>query len=361
MPLMSAGIPPRTVTERLFHYWQDPDATLLGATCAEFLQRLPGPMHIHITGRDSSRCRIATTLLHGNEPSGLHAVFNTLQQGIQPAVDIHYFIPCVDAARQAPGFIYRMLPHHKDLNRCFKPPFSEDSQEQLALELLQTLLALKPECLIDIHNTSGSSPSFGVTTHMDSRHNALVSLFTHRMIVTDLVLGSLMEISEFIVPAVTIECGGALDPESNRLATEGLTRYLTFDDVLTAEHGELMLEYFQHPIRLELCEGSDIAYGEHCLFEDGVTLLPNVENYNFGFVDATCRLGFVSGELDANLTAKDSQGRERIADFFTLRDGELYPARVLKLFMVTTNPEIARKDCLLYFVEDTEHAQGGGI
>ena len=44
------------------------------------------------------------------------------------------------------------------------------------------------------------------------------------------------------------------------------------------------------------------------------------------------------------------EGEERVGDFFAIRNGELYPTCKLKLFMVTTNPEIARKDCLLYFV-----------
>jgi hypothetical protein len=105
-------------------------------------------------------------------------------------------------------------------------------------------------------------------------------------------------------------------------------------------------------------EGSDIAYGEHCLFTDGVTLLPDVEKFNFGFVDGTCRLGFVSGRLRDHLTAIDHRGQERIADFFELREGELYPACVLKLFMVTTNPEIARKDCLLYLVAEADQTPG---
>lgn len=361
MALGHKDIPARSGPARQFHYWQNPSPRLVGDHCTDFLKCLPGPTHIHVTGKDSGRCRAVATLLHGNEPSGLHAVFNTLKQGIQPAVDIHYFIPSVDAAKQAPGFIYRMLPHQKDLNRCFRPPFTDDPQDQLALEMLQTLQILSPECLIDIHNTSGSSPSFGITTFMDARHNALVSLFTHRMIVTDLALGSLMEISESILPAVTIECGGALDNESANLATEGLIRYLTLDDVLSERHGDLTLEYFHNPIRLELCAGSDIAYGEHCLFKDGVTLLPTIENHNFGFVDRTCHLGFVSGELTANLTARDAMGRERITDFFELRGDRLYPRRVLKLFMATTNPEIARKDCLCYLVEDTGAAEGEGM
>ena len=316
----------------------------------EFLRSLPGPTHVFIAGKQSSRCRAATTLLHGNEPSGLFAIFNIIKQRIRPLVDMHLFIMNVDAAKQSPGFIYRMLPHHKDLNRCFGNSTGDSDSERLARALLDELRGLAPESLIDIHNTSGSSPSFGVTTFMDERHDSLVSLFTHRMIVSDLRLGALMEISDSIMPTVTIECGGAQDTEANLVATQGLIRYMTVEDVLDHEHSEITLELFHNPMRLELTENSDVAYGEHSLLEDGVTLLPNIENFNFGFVNPDTRLGFVSGELSENLSARSIDGHECISENFTLKAGELYPGRRLKLFMVTTNPEIARKDCLFYFV-----------
>lgn len=322
----------------------------IGPTAMEFLRSLPGPTHIHLTGKDNTRCRAATTLLHGNEPSGFFAIFNIIKQKIRPLVDIHLFILNVDAAKQSPGFIYRMLPHHKDLNRCFGRESGDSDSEKLAGALLNEIRLLRPESLIDIHNTSGSSPSFGVTTYMDERHDSLVSLFTHRMIISDLRLGALMEVSDSIMPTVTIECGGAQDKEANLLATQGLIRYMTVDDVLNHEHSEVSLEFFHNPIRMELQEGSDIAFGEHSLMSDGVTLLPGIENYNFGFIEAGTLLGFVSGKLAENLSAHRTDGSECLSDFFSLRGEELYPTRKLKLFMVTTNPEIARKDCLFYFV-----------
>ena len=316
----------------------------------EFLRSLPGPTHIFLEGKDRSRCRAVTTLLHGNEPSGLFAIFNIIKQKIRPLVDMHLFILNVDAAKQSPGFIYRMLPHHKDLNRCFGQNDGGSESERLAHSLLQKIRSLAPESLIDIHNTSGSSPSFGVTTFMDERHDSLVSLFTHRMIVSDLRLGALMEISDSIMPTVTIECGGAQDTEANLVATQGLIRYMTVTNVLDHEHSEVTLELFHNPIRMELQEHSDIAYGEHSLMQDGVTLLPNIENYNFGYVDSDTRLGYVSGALADNLCARCIDGRECLTENFILRGEELFPSRKLKLFMVTTNPEIARKDCLFYFV-----------
>lgn len=331
--------------------WIDPRPEDIGHSAVEFLNALPGPTHIHLRGEDSSRCRAAVTLMHGNEPSGLFAIYELLGRGLRPVVDMHLFILNVDAAKQAPGFVYRMLPQHKDMNRCFREPFGDSEPELIAKNLLEMIRSLGPECVIDIHNTSGSSPSFGVTTFMDAHHDALVSLFTHRMIVTDLRLGALMELSETLMPTVTIECGGAQDPESNAMAAEGLSRYFMLDDVLSKQHGDMSLEFFHNPMRLELIEGKDIAYGEHSLLQEGITLLPSVEHYNFGFVDGATQLGFVAGDLSTLLTVKDNAGQERVSEYFENRDGELYPRKQIKLFMVTCNPEIARKDCLFYLVE----------
>jgi hypothetical protein len=338
----------------LFHRLVNPGPEDIGATAVEFLRTLPGPTHIHIHGKNRQRSRAVATLLHGNEPSGLFAIHDVLRQKIRPLIDMHFFILNVDAAKQSPGFIYRMLPHHKDLNRCFNAPFDDSDEDELAQALLGELARLSPESLIDIHNTSGSSPSFGVTTFMDELHDSLVSLFTHRLIVTDLRLGALMEVSDAMMPTVTIECGGAQDRESNLLATEGLIRYMTIDNVLGNDHSDMTLEFFHNPIRMELVAGSDIAFGDHRLVRDGVTLLPDIENFNFGFVDPENLLGFVSGELPANLSAKRINGEQCVSDYFRLEGEELYPRQRLKLFMVTSNPEIARKDCLFYFVEDDD-------
>jgi len=333
-----------------FYYWSNPQPTEIGGSAYDFLKLLPGPMHIYLQGADSSRSRVITTLLHGNEPSGLHGLFSLLKQGVRPQVDIHVLIPSVHAAKQAPGFIYRMLPHHKDLNRCFKQPFEDSEQGQLAREIVDIIDAANPECVIDVHNTSGSSPSFGVTTYMNQQHDALVSLFTHRMIVTDIKLGALMELSTQERPMITIECGGAQDEESHLLAAEGLKRFMELENVLSVQHSDMSLEFFHNPMRLELTEGSDIAYGDHSLLQDGVTLLPDIENHNFGYVDPDVKLGFVAGNLADKLKINNPLGEENIGDYFRLEDGALYPSRRLKLFMVTGIPEIARKDCLCYLV-----------
>ncbi len=342
---------PESETRELFHHWRDPDPHSLGGSALEFLHRLHGPTCIHLTGNDSSRLRVVATLLHGNEPGGLFALYELLRLGLRPAVNMLCFIPSVDAAKQEPGFVYRMLPHCKDLNRCFTTPWGDTEVDRIAREMMELIEAAGPECVVDIHNTSGSSPSFGISTVMAPQHAALISLFTQRMIVTDLRLGSLMERTRDDMPIITIECGGAEDRESALLAGEGLTRFFTFENVLDASQSEMSLEYFHHPMRLELAPGSEIAYGEHSLLMDGVTLLPSVENYNFGHVGADTLLGFVSGALESYLRIRNGNGGLPATEYFRLAEGRLYPKRNLKLFMVTTNPEIARKDCMFYLTE----------
>ena len=334
-----------------FRYWYQPRAEELGATSIEFLKKLEGPAHLHIVGRDSSRCRAVVTLLHGNEPSGTIAIHHLLKQGLVPVVDMHCFIVNVKSALEPPGFFHRMLPGTRDFNRCFYSDNTDDEAGRVTKLLLELLRELRPECVVDIHNTSGVGPAFSVTTFMDARHDALASLFTHRLIVTDLKLGALMEISETLCPTVTIECGGAQQETSHQLAQEGLRKYFLIDNVLTLSKADFDIEYFRNPTRLELKTDLPLYYGEQSLDSNGLTLKSNIESHNFGKVVAGTELGFIAPELFANLTAVNTQGQEQLFEYFQAGDGILRPTCDLRLFMVTGNPAIAKSDCLFYFIK----------
>lgn len=339
------------MTVPCIHVWRDPQPDDIAPHLPDFLDALPGPTHIQLSGRDRRRCRVAVTLLHGNEPSGLNAVHALLRQGIEPAVDIHLFIVNVEAARAQPLFSHRMLPGERDLNRSFRAPFTDDAQGHLAQALLTRWQALAPEALIDIHNTSGAGPSFGVVTFIDPVHESLISLFTHRVVMTDLVMGSVMDLSGRFCPVVTIECGGARSEESDRTALIGLTRYVSLECVLDlAPANDVIMDYFHHPLRLELVPGAVVDYGRDALLVRGVTLLPDLEQLNFNHVKPGTRLGIVTGELSEVLQARTSGGDDRLAHFFCIDEGWLTARIHMKFFMVTNNPEIARTDCLLYFV-----------
>lgn len=338
-----------------FRFLRNPLATEIGASVESFLRYLGGPASIFLEGADSSRTRAFVTLLHGNEPSGAMALFRWLKSGRQPAVNTLCIVASVEAALANPLFSHRMLPGERDLNRCFRPPF-DDEQGRLAEEILEILRLHHPEAVVDMHNTSGTGPAFGVCTHMDRQHDALVSLFTRRMIVTRLNLGALMEISEHSYPTVTVEVGGRLDDCAHELAFSGLCEYLERSLVLAGDETDWGLELLRNPIRLELNPGIGLAYAEQPDAAYPVVLRPDIEQLNFGVVQPDVPLGWVRGELRSLFWARDASGRCAVSRLLRVEGGRLYPAAPLKLFMITTNAAIARSDCLFYAIEQHEPA-----
>jgi hypothetical protein len=330
---------------------RNPVARDIGANTQEFLHLLGGPACFFLEGEDATRTRALVTLLHGNEPSGAMALFRWLKSGQRPAVNMVCIVASVVAALEPPVFSHRMLPRARDLNRCFRAPF-DDAQGALAEEILEILRMHHPEAVVDIHNTSGSGPSFGVCTHMDREHDALVSLFTQRLIVSNLGLGALMDISEHSYPTVTVEVGGRLDDEAHALAYEGVCRYFMASTVLAQGKTDWGLELLHNPIRLELCEHVTLTYADEPCDSYDITLKTDIEHHNFGSVSADTLLGWARGPERSVFRALDASGCCAVTQLVRIVDGELYPARPLKLFMITNNAAIAESDCLFYAVAD---------
>ncbi|MCG8669405.1 MAG: succinylglutamate desuccinylase/aspartoacylase family protein [Pseudomonadales bacterium] len=335
----------------IIDFMENPTIEDIGRTPNEFLASLKKPTLIKVKGKDTTRTRALATLLHGNEPSGLFAVHRWLRLQEKPSVTILCFIGGVYPAKLEPIYSHRQLPNGKDLNRCFKEPF-EGPEAEIAKAFLDILHEEQPECLIDIHNTSGTGPSFGVTVKNDAAHQALTSLFTERLIVTDLRLGALMEYSEKEVPTVTVECGGAQDEHAHQAAYEGLLRYVTKQNVISLEKAEWGIEILTNPVRIELKPEATIAYNEQPQADADITLPPDIEHQNFGVIHPSKSLGWL-GPNGLDCFSVLNKNQENIASKILRQEGnQLFPAQSIKAFMITTNPTIAKSDCLFYAVTD---------
>lgn len=336
---------------RRFRFIRNPLAAEIGGSVGDFLRILGGPACFFIEGKDANRTRALVTLLHGNEPSGAMALFRWLKSARQPAVNVLCIVPSVTAALEPPLFTHRMLPRARDLNRCFKPPF-DDAQGVLAEEILEILHMHHPEAVVDLHNTSGAGPSFGVCTFVDRQHDALVSWFTRKLIISNLRLGALMEISEHSYPTVTVEVGGRLDAEAHDLAYDGICRYFHEPDVFSRVETDSKLELLTDPIRVELVDNVTLTYADEAQVSYDITLRTDIEHHNFSDVKADTLLGWAAGPERSLFSAQDMSGRCAVTDILRIEDGRLFTARPLKLFMITNNAAIAESDCLFYAVEN---------
>ena len=327
--------------------WADPKAQEVGATVEEFLTRLGGPTWIVLSGQDPSRTRAVTTLLHGNEPSGVRAIFQWLRSGIRPHVNLACFIGAVDAALASPGFAYRHLPDSRDLNRCFRMPF-EGRGGRMAAGVLDRLRSINPEALIDFHNTSGRSPAYGVTTRLGEPQKALTSLVSNHLIVTDLRLGTLMEATEDDFPTITAECGGAGDTRSDQTAMTALRSYAMAESLWDSPHRYTHVKTFHHPIQVSLEDGKQVAYSDASVPDVDLTLRVDADQFNFGVLKQGETLGWVRDSSLNVVAARDAKGRDRTREMFAVVDGRLVVAQASRILMMTTNPHIAVSDCLFY-------------
>ncbi|MDH5426702.1 MAG: succinylglutamate desuccinylase/aspartoacylase family protein [Nitrospirota bacterium] len=328
--------------------WDAPTPQDVGTTVEEFLRKLGGPTFLWLPGLDTTRTRAVSTLLHGNESSGVRALHRWIQEGHQPHVNVLCFIGSIGAALTEPQFSHRCAFGGKDLNRCFRVPF-EGPEGAIAQAMLEALQHTQPEALIDLHNTSGHSPAYGVTTRNGAIQEALTGIFCDHLIVTDLRLGTLMEATETAWPTVTIEAGWAQDPQAHELAFRGFTRYAltkNFSDVASS------VTVAHHPIRVELQKGASVAYATSPVADVDLTLPPDVDRFNFGTLSTQERLGWVGAQGLNVLWARDAAGENLTSTLFSVHNGELRLAHPSRLMMATTNSDIAQSDCLFYILPD---------
>jgi|TARA_B100002003_G_scaffold252021_1_gene300402 hypothetical protein len=333
-------------TPNRLNVWHSPSPDDLGDDHIEFLHRLQAPTWITVTGKDNSRTRAIVTLLHGNEPSGLSAVHSILKQQIVPATNLIIVVASVNTALYPPILSHRFLPWEEDFNRCFNAP-ADTSQRQLAAEIFSRLHEAAPEVIVDTHNTSGHSEPFAVAVNDSIPTQQISQLFTNRLVVIDQHLGALIEKADNVSPVVTIEFGGLMDPRADRLAHESLMSFVTRNHLFSTEPEPLHI--IKHPLRLEIEESSEIHYSSSVQDDADLTLLNTIDQLNFQPVYAGTKIGWLGRSGLQGLRAINAKGDNLFHSFFHEVSGFLTTKQQLTIFMATTDPYIARKDCLLYF------------
>jgi hypothetical protein len=321
----------------------------LPADPLDFLRLLGAPTLLRVAGRDRSRCRIVSTLLHGNEPSGLHAVLRYLREQRVPAVDTLIFIGAVETALAKPAFGHRALPDARDLNRCWRPPW-EGTEGALAQTLLDRIHAARPECLIDLHNNTGHNPVYGVAFRVGHAELSLVSLFGERIVHTPIELGTLVEATIDSFPSVTIECGRVGDPAADESAWRGLCRYLDWEEIDFARP-LVRVMCFEAPIRVELRQDIRLAFGERMDPGAELTISNDIDRHNFDELAVGTPFGWLRDGAAWPFEARAADGREWSRELFSVEGGVLRSKRPFVPIMMTTDHRIALSDCLFYAVQ----------
>ena len=333
----------------------------LPVTVDAFLRALGGSSVLRVAGRDPTRTRVVTTLVHGNEPSGVRAVHAWFREGGIPATDVVVWIASVDAALGPPLFAHRALPDHRDLNRCFfdagpaldgetreAGPIEETGEHALAQAALAELRAAAPEALIDLHNNTGHNPAYAVATLAGAAECHLAALFGGYLVHSDLTLGALVEATAREFPSVTIECGRAGTSAADAIALGGLRRFLEGEDWRSTPVDSVQV--LVDPMRVELAPNTALAFADAPVPDVDLTFAADVDRHNFQTLEPGTAIGWIAEGRGWPLSVRGANGRDVSRDWFAFRDGRIETRRPLMPIMMTTEPAIAQSDCLCYVV-----------
>ncbi len=334
---------------------EDPRVADVGDDAVAMLEWLGGASAIRVRGRDSSRCRVVVSLLHGNELSGIEAIHGWLVEHDPPVVDALFLVASVDAALREPRFSHRILPGTRDLNRCFLPPF-DDLSGALARAILSEIDAAQPEYVVDIHNNSGDNPPYVIGTEVEPWRLGLAGVFARRYIHSELRLGSLME-AVTAVPCVTFECGRIGDPRAAAAARGGIDRFLGAERIEPVARDAGELEVYESLVRVRARDGLRLAVSDAPQASAELTITRDIDRHNFERVGSETVLGWVTRPGTWPIEARDSEGRDRSAELFSIDlDGTMRARGSWIPIMMTTDPVMARQDCLFYIVQHEQTA-----
>jgi len=304
---------------------------------------LERPSLIHLQGKEPDPLFIST-LLHGNETTGLYAIQKMLrsyQEGTLPR-SISIFVGNVKAAEAG----VRRLEQQVDYNRVWPGTHQHYLAEAHMMQQVTDIMQQKNVwASIDIHNNTGKNPHYACINKLQQPFMSLAGLFSETVVYFSTPKGVQSAAFAELCPSVTLECGLSGD----KAGTDHVLNYL--QSVLSSQElpgcSDMNLNLFHTVVRVNIPEG--YSFG----FEDDATinLLPKIEGYNFCELQAGTELAFTEPESSAFLQAFDDDEREVGRDFFEYGDGKICLKRSVMPAMLTMNTQVIRQDCLCYLME----------
>lgn len=314
-----------------------------------FLEWLGQPAIFHLKGADSSRCRVLSGGLHGNEPSGFYAIHELLKAPPVLPVDAVLVLGNVPAALHEVPFTHRFVPGTPDMNRVWGPD-AVGPMHDLAMRIREYLDPLPCEAFVDLHNNTGRNPIYGVLIADDPNRVALGRAWTHRFVLYGgQSMGTFLEVYEPRAPGVVIECGQAGNAAADHRALAGACRFLESDDPFAAKWASnLELHRYRSIARIHVSEDLQLAFDDSRTVAD-LTISPSIDRYNFQVMEAGSHLAFCNE--NGYLTVIGNEGADVTDDYLETRDGVIFLKRSIVPVMMTTDGVVAKSDCLLYAAE----------
>jgi hypothetical protein len=327
---------------------------LLEGTDEDVLVELVGkPALIRIPAASTAsvpRSRLISCLMHGNEPSGYRAVAELLRRGERFPFDLWVLIGNVRAAIEDGWYANRHLDDQEDFNRVWDVDPPSTGMRQSAAAILSELRSPDLEAAVDLHNNTGRNPYYAILTEITPAGMRLASLCADTVLHWRLRAHTLMEALAPSCPAVSVECGLADLPEGTAFASGVIHRFLGADDLARGAGAVPRPERLVETLHRVIVR-PDVAFSFGTAVDgaNDLVILPDLDRYNFGVLDADHTIGRVRRGAGMPLLATDMSGRDATGELFRITpDGRLVVTVDVMPVMMTTSVLQTQRDCLFY-------------
>jgi len=330
----------------LLHCFDHLPEGLLHCDPADLHRHLPGPSLIHLPGRRTPPLFVSV-LLHGNERTGFQALQDLLRHyGERPLPRaLSFFIGNVAAAREG----CRRLPGQPDYNRIWQGGGAPE--HAMAQAVVAEMAERGIFASVDIHNNSGLNPHYACVNRLEPRFFHLATLFSRTVVYFLRPEGVQSAAFAPLGPAVTVECGQSDARRGREHALAFLEACLQMNDLPDHPIHPGDMDLYHTVAVVKVPEGVRFDFAGVPEGDVELSLLPDLDHYNFCELPARTLLGRLAPGSQVRLEVTDEQGREVAARYLDYRDGEIYTRVPTMPTMLTVQVEAVRQDCLGYLME----------
>jgi len=318
----------------------------LDADHKDLLGILSTPTIIHLKG-DRSEPLFISTLLHGNEDTGLLALQMLLKKYQEKELprDLIVFIANVEAAAKD----MRHLENQPDYNRIWPGTDHENCKEtEMMQQVVDIVKARQPFASIDLHNNTGRNPHYGCVNRLSPQYLQLARLFSHTVVYFTTPKGVQSEALATICPSVTLECGKVGEVDGIEHACRFLDTTIQLEHLPSHEPSDIDL--FHTVARVKIKQGVDFSF-------DGsgeLSLNGQVELYNFREIEQGTEFASVNSDDLGLFEVWDDHEKNVVEEYFEISNGKIVLKKPMMPSMFTKNTEVISQDCLCYLMERIE-------
>ncbi|MDH5393385.1 MAG: M14 family metallopeptidase [Gammaproteobacteria bacterium] len=318
-------------------------AGFLDAAAEDMKRLLQTPSLIHLEGKNPQPLFIST-LLHGNEDSGLKALQIILKKFENKTLPraLSIFIGNVSAAEKN----MRKLDAQPDYNRVWPGTDSDACEEtRLMQRVVDVMKKRKPFASIDLHNNTGRNPHYGCVNRMSAQYLQLARLFSHTVVYFSTPKGVQSEAFSVICPAVTLECGKVGEKDGVSHAARYIETVMQLETLPDHVPGDIDLLHTVGRVTINTALDFDFD-GSGDLALDG-----SIELYNFRQVKENTRFATLMTNTTNAFDVWDDEGNNVYDEYFKLDGQHVVLKKTMMPSMFTKNTDIIRQDCLCYLME----------